>query len=99
MAANGEIVHNDDTTVKIIDVIHYNRLNPSKERTGIFTTGIFSRTDKRDIVIFYNGKNHAGENMENLLKKRDTKAGEIIQMCDALSRNVPASFKKFFVIV
>jgi transposase len=31
--------------------------------------------------------------MEKLLKKRDTKAGEIIQMCDALNCNVPASFK------
>jgi transposase len=93
LAANGDIVHNDDTTVKITDVIRHNRLNPSKERTGMFTTGILSRTDGRDIVIFYNGTNHAGENMEKLLKKRDANAGQVIQMCDALNRNVPASFK------
>ena len=93
MAANGEIAHNDDTNVKITDVIHHNRTHPDKERTGMFTTGILSRTDQRDIAIFYNGTMHAGENMEKLLKKRDAQAKEIIQMCDALSRNIPASFK------
>ena len=30
--------------------------------------------------------------MEKLLKKRDAEAGDEIQMCDALSRNIPASF-------
>ena len=93
MAANGEIVHNDDTTVKITDIIRHNRTHPDKERTGMFTTGILSRTNQRDIAIFYNGALHAGENMEKLLKKRDAHAKEIIQMCDALSRNIPASFK------
>jgi transposase len=92
MAANGEVIHNDDTTVKIIDNIRHNRLNPAKERTGMFTTGILSRTDQRDIALFYNSTMHAGENIEKLLKKRDVKAGEIIQMCDALSRNIPVSF-------
>lgn len=92
MAANGDLVHNDDTTVKITDIIRHNRMNPNKERTGMFTTGILSRTDQRDIALFYNGTMHAGENMEKLLKKRDAQAGEVIQMCDALSRNIPASF-------
>lgn len=59
----------------------------------MFTTGIISRNDKHDIALFYNSTSHAGENMERLLKKRDENAGEIIQMCDALSRNVPSSFK------
>lgn len=31
--------------------------------------------------------------MERLLQKRDANAGTVIQMCDALSRNIPASFK------
>ena len=92
IAANGELIHNDDTTVKITDIIRHNRFHPNKERTGMFTTGILSRTDQRDIALFYNGTMHAGENIENLLKKRDVKAGDVIQMCDALSRNIPKSF-------
>ena len=92
IAANGELIHNDDTTVKITDIIRHNRLNLSKERMGMFTTGVLSRTDQREIALFYNGTMHAGENIENLLKKRDAKAGVVIQMCDALSRNIPVSF-------
>ncbi|HAU3965746.1 TPA: transposase [Legionella pneumophila] len=93
VAANGKIVHNDDSHVKITDLIHLNRKEPSKERTGMFTTGILSRTGEHDIALFYNGTQHAGENLEKLLKKRDPNNPPIIQMCDALSRNIPASFK------
>jgi transposase len=92
-AANGRIMHNDDTHLKITSLIHLNRTNPPKERTGMFTTGILSRTDEHDIALFYNGTNHAGENLENLLKKRHLDREPVIQMCDALSRNIPASFK------
>jgi transposase len=70
-----------------------NRTDPPKERTGMFTTGIYSRTGEHDIALFYNGTNHAGENFENLLKKRNPDREPVIQMCDALSRNIPASFK------
>ncbi len=92
-AANGDIIHNDDSHVKITDLIHLNRTNPPKERTGMFTTGIFSRTEQHDIALFYNGTQHAGENLEKLLKKRNQNSSPVIQMCDALNRNIPASFK------
>ncbi len=93
IAANGDVLHNDDSHVKITDIIRHNRLHPDKERTGTFTTGFISRTKERDIALFYNGTQHAGENMEKLLQKRDINTGSVIQMCDALSRNIPASFK------
>jgi len=93
LAANGDVIHNDDSHVKIIDIIRHNRQHPEKQRTGMFTTGFISRTGQRDIALFYNSQLHAGENMERLLKKRDEHAGTVIQMCDALSRNMPASFK------
>lgn len=93
MAANGNIVHNDDSHVKITDLIHLHRKEPPKERTGMFTTGILSRTGKYDIALFYNGTQHAGENLEKLLEKRDPNNPPVIQMCDALSRNIPSSFK------
>jgi hypothetical protein len=93
IAANGELIHNDDSHVKITDVIRHNRLHPNQERTGTFTSGFIARSQERDIAIFYNSKRHAGENMERLLQKRDVHAGTVIQMCDALSRNIPSSFK------
>ena len=93
LAANGDVLHNDDSHVKITDIIRDHRLHPNKERTGTFTTGFISRTKERDIALFYNGTQHAGENMEKLLQKRDPKSDTVIQMCDALSRNIPVSFK------
>ncbi len=92
-AANGELIHNDDSHVKITDIIRYSRLHPDQERTGMFTSGLISRSQERDIALFYNSKLHAGENLNRLLQKRDAQAETVIQMCDALSRNVPESFK------
>lgn len=68
-------------------------MHPDQERTGTFTSGFISRTQERDIALFYNSKLHAGENMERLLQKRDVCASTVLQMCDALSRNIPDSFK------
>ena len=49
--------------------------------------------DKRHIALYYTGRKHAGENMADLLAQRDVDRGPPIQMCDALSRNLPKPFK------
>lgn len=86
--AAGNILHNDDTTIKILSLI-----NEQAERTGMFTTGIVSIHDHYKIALFYTGRNHAGENITQLLKQRDPKLKPPIQMCDALSRNRPKEFE------
>jgi len=91
LAAQGQIFHNDDTTIKIQTLIKENK-NDSPDRTGMFTTGIVSINDNRKIVLFLSGRKHAGENLEKLLSQRDTSLQTPLQMCDALSRNTPAEF-------
>ena len=88
-AAQGDIVYNDDTTNKILELIKENKTEDQTERTGIFTTGIVSTTDDLKIAIFHTGRRHAGENLGALLEKRDPTKGPPIQMADALSRNIP----------
>ncbi|WP_218253718.1 IS66 family transposase [Candidatus Magnetobacterium casense] len=93
-AAQGDIIHNDDTVMKILSLIN----NPAERqtdddkddssRTGVFTTGILSIKDGHKIALFFTGIKHAGENMADLLKARQTGLPPPIQMCDALSRNV-----------
>ena len=61
---------------------------PSDERTGVFTTGIVS-TGERKIALYFTGRQHAGENLADVLKRRAAELPPPIQMCDALSRNVP----------
>jgi len=91
LAAQGSIIHNDDTTMKILNF--FKEQDPQGERKGIFTTGIISMWQEHKIALFMTGNRHAGENLTELLKKRSTQLGAPIQMCDALSRNAPKEFE------
>ena len=84
-AAQGELVHNDDTSMRVLGLVR----EPSDERTGVFTSGIVSSWQGRKIALYFTGPKHAGENLAEVLKQRAKQASPIIQMCDALSRNVP----------
>jgi transposase len=63
------------------------------KRKGVFTSGMVAVFDDHKIGLFFTGRNHAGENLADLLAKRQADLGAPIQMCDALSRNVPKDFK------
>ena len=56
---------------------------------SVFTSGIVSILDDLQIALFFTGQRHAGENLVALLKQRASELGPPIQMCDALSRNMP----------
>jgi hypothetical protein len=91
--AQGEIFHNDDTSAKILAMlreIEQDQNDP--KRKGLFTTGVISVAGDRKIALFFTGNKHAGENLQELLRKRKTELPPPIQMCDALSRNVPKEF-------
>jgi len=106
-AADGDVVHNDDTTVKILelmgkrarqealaeDVSEDSTKKKPAERRGTFTTGIVSQCGDRRIALFFSGRKHAGENLQDLLRRRAAQLPPPIQMCDALSRNLPAGLQ------
>jgi transposase len=62
-------------------------------RRGVFTSGIISRAVDHTIALFFTGHKHAGENLLDLLKQRCVELGPPIQMCDALSRNMPPELR------
>ena len=84
-AAQGELVHNDDTSMRVLRL----ERDPRDERTGVFTSGIVSTFEGRKIALYFTGSKHAGENLADVLKRRSAELPGPIQMCDALSRNVP----------
>jgi transposase len=84
-AAQGEVLHNDDTSMR---VLHLAR-EPSDERTGVFTSGIVSTQQGQRIALYFTGRQHAGENLRDVLQHRVAELARPIQMCDALSRNAP----------
>jgi len=98
-AAQGELLHNDDTAMKILQYLG-KRAGREEEleadqadRSGVFTTGIISVFEGHKIALFFTGTNHAGENMAQLLERRQESRAPPLQMCDALSRNLPQKFE------
>jgi transposase len=84
-AAQGQVLHNDDTSMRVLRMAR----EPSDDRTGVFTSGIVSTQQGQRIALYFTGRQHAGENLRDVL---DHRAGELappLQMCDALSRNTP----------
>jgi hypothetical protein len=105
-AAQGEVFYNDDTSMKILALA---RASPrraeeeasssSKERTGLFTSGIVSTTRQgQQIALFFTGRNHAGENLARVFVERAQGLAPPIQMSDALSRNVPKLEEKLEIL-
>jgi transposase len=98
-AAQGEVLHNDDTTMKILEFMGERAKarafaeEDAPKRTGIFTSGIVSTNEGRRIALFFTGRRHAGENLAQVLAHRSSALGPPIQMCDALSRNLPKELK------
>jgi transposase len=93
-AAQGELFHNDDTSVRILNL----ERPEGDERTGVFTTAVLSvvregpgpeGARERRIALYFSGREHAGENLAKVLRQRAAEAGTAILMSDALSRNVP----------
>ena len=92
LAAQGKVIHNDDTKMKVLSLMKENKLNPDRKRKGIFTSGFISRADNFDIALYYTGRNTAGENLKGLLQQRERERGVPIQMCDASSNNEQDKF-------
>ena len=84
-AAQGSVMHNDDTGMRILRLAR----EPGDKRTGTFTSGIVSMVGAWTIALFFTGWKHAGENLAEVLKQRARELPAPIQMCDALSRNTP----------
>ncbi len=93
-AAQGDVLHNDDTPAKILELMAENQDPAEKvKRKGLFTSGIISKCAEQLIALFFTGRNHAGENLKAVLERRSKELASPIQMCDALSRNLPGEFK------
>jgi len=126
-AAQGQILHNDDTTMKVLSLGNTaaepaapttepaapaaepagsagvdSAAQPAEDRTdqaeaggrtGVFTSGIVAKAVDHTIALFFTGHKHAGENLLDLLKQRCAELGPPIQMCDALSRNMPPELR------
>jgi transposase len=97
LAAQGEVIFQDDTPGRVLTLIDENQQARAKaraqgkaktdERTGMQTTALIVQVGDRRICLYYTGRYHAGENLETLLTKREPGRGKPLVMSDALSSN------------
>jgi hypothetical protein len=96
-AAQGKLLHTDDTGVKILEIIKENKERKAvakdaadwEKRKATYTSGIMSKVGDHVIVLYFSGRKYAGENLDEVLRKRAMDLGPPLQMCDALNQNYP----------
>jgi transposase len=96
-AAQGELIFQDDTAVRILSLIQENRtlfatargqgLSKPKERTGMHTTALAVQVGEHTAILYYSSRRHAGENLQGLLDKREAGLEKPLAMSDALASN------------
>jgi hypothetical protein len=96
-AAQGELIFQDDTAVRILSLLKDNRdllaaaqsqgLSKPKARTGMHTTALAVQVGEHTAILYYSSRHHAGENLQVLLDKREAGLQKPLAMSDALSSN------------
>jgi transposase len=91
LAAQGDVIYQDDTHVRILSLIAANRQahadDTSEVRTGMYTTALVTQQGAQTICLYFAGRAHAGENLEALLTHREAERGKPLVMSDALASN------------
>ncbi|MEJ2472222.1 MAG: transposase [Desulfuromonadales bacterium] len=87
LAAQGHLIHNDDTGAKVLSLLKENKSLKGDDRKGIFTTSILSHVENNTVVLYFTGRLHAGENLAVLFQERLSERDPPLHMCDASSRN------------
>jgi transposase len=97
LAAQGELIYQDDTAVRILALLMENRhlhahaaargFARSPERTGMYTTALVVKVGEQTIYLYYSGRAHAGDNLKALLEKRAADQPKPLVMSDALASN------------
>ncbi len=88
LGANQPLVYQDDTGARLLSLIRENRADPPPQRTGMHTTVLLFEGEQA-ICLYFSGRQHAGENLDDILEFRDPDLPPIQQMSDGLSANTP----------
>jgi hypothetical protein len=93
LAAQGAVIYQDDTHVRILSLIAANRQAQadgiSETRTGMYTTALVAQQGAQTICLYFAGRAHAGENLAALLTQREGGLEKPLVMSDALASIPP----------
>ncbi len=86
--ANQQLVYQDDTGARILSLIRENQAEPPPTRKGMYTTALRFEGEQ-SICLYFTGRQHAGENLDDILAFRDPDPPPIQWMSDGLAANTP----------
>jgi len=93
LAAEAKLVQNDDTKMRVIELMKGNKGKDKGERKAIQTTGLVMHlVSGHKVLLYKTGHKNAGENLEEILSRR-TSSDPPMQMSDALAANGPGNKK------
>ena len=88
VAADYPWVYQDDTGARILSLIRENRAEPPPARKGMQTTAlVFEAEGEHPICLYLTGRQHAGENLDDILGHRDPRLAPMHRMADGLAAN------------
>ncbi len=88
LAAQQPLVFQDDTGARVLSLIKDNQAEPAPARKAIYTS-VLRCVGEQTICLFFTGRQHAGENLDDLLALRDAALAPMLWMSDALAANTP----------
>ncbi len=88
LGANQPLVYQDDTGARVLSLIRENHREPPPPRQGMYTTVLRFEGEHR-ICLYLTGRQHAGENLDDLLAYRDPELPPMQWMSDGLAANTP----------
>lgn len=97
LAARDPVMVSDDSTMPILEFMGKRRDALERaghldrpDRTGMYTTAIVTEDEaERKVALFCAGRQHNGENMDDLLELRPGELGPPTHVSDALEHNQP----------
>jgi hypothetical protein len=87
-AAQLPLVFQDDTGARVLALIKDNQAEPPPQRKAIYTTALRCEGEQT-VCLFFTGRQHAGENLDELLALRDPALPAMLWMSDGLAANTP----------
>jgi transposase len=91
LAAQQPLVFQDDTGARVVSLIKDHQAEPAPARKAIYTS-VLRCVGQQTICLFFTGRRHAGENLDDLLALRDAALAPMVWMSDALAANTPKRY-------
>ena len=85
-AAQLAVVFQDDTRARVLSLIKANQAEPPPARQAIYTTALRCEGEQT-VCLFFTGRQHAGENLDDLMALRPATLPPMLRMADALAAN------------